>query len=212
MQEKKREKQEKEMSRDYSANVGLLELSEQFQSLMVGTQPCECGSEEHQKPPKNAPVFVKKVGKPLLQTELEKLKKLEKLEALAHCPFWYKWMSGGVEPVKLPGRIASTRKEMAELVQMVSEAGKDHLTSCEIYTDSGEEAVFVAHGERKCLVVKGSGAVFAHVRAVCKEASLRINIEQPSFCTLKSAYDLYLMDSKVLSLNFENWVLNLFVV
>jgi hypothetical protein len=91
----------------------------------------------------------------------------------------------GAEPVKLPGRIASTRKEMAELVKVVSEAGKDHLTSCEIYTDSGEEAVFVAHGERKCLIVKGSGAVFAHLRAVCKEASLRINCEQLSWCKLK---------------------------
>ena len=197
------------MSRDYSANVGVLERSEQFQSLMVGAQPCECGSEEHQKPPKTQPVFVKKVGKLLAHTELEKL---EKLEALAHCPFWFRWMSGGAEPVKLPGRIASTRKEMAELVKVVSEAGKDHLTSCEIYTDSGEEAVFVAHGERKCLVVKGSGAVFAHVRAVCKEASLRINCEQLSWCKLKSAYDLYLMDSDSLPLSFENWAQNLCAV
>ena len=194
------------MSRDYSANVGVLELSEQFQSLMVGTQPCECGSEEHIKPPKTQPVFVKKVGKLLAQTEFEKL---EKLEALAHCPFWFRWMSGGVEPVKLPSRIASTRKEMAELVKVVSEAGKDHLTSCEIYTDSGEEAVFVAHGERKCLIVKGSGAVFAHVRAVCKDASLRINCEQLSWCKLKSAYDLYLMHSNFLPLTFENWAQNL---
>ena len=192
------------MSRDYSANVGVLELSEQFQSLMVGTQPCECGSEEHIKPPKTKPVFVKKVGKLLAQTEFEKL---EKLEALAHCPFWFKWMSGGAEPVKLPGRIASTRKEMAELVKVVSEAGKDHLTICEIYTDSGEEAVFVAHGERKCLIVKGSGAVFAHVRAVCKEVLLRVNHQdERQSHKLKTAYDLYFMDASQAPLCYEQWI------
>lgn len=191
------------MSRNYSENVGVFELSSKFEELMVGVTPCTCGSEEHRDPPKHKAFFVKKVCKPLTDEEVRKVEKL------AECPFWFKWMSGGgAECVKLPGRMALTRKDMAELVRDVAEAGEDRVATCEIYTDTGEEAIFVAHGDRRSLVVKGHGAVFAHVRAVCKDVCLRLfnDFDKKYHTAISESYLNYLIFSECVPLSKDQWI------